>query len=163
MNVIVLGSQTINVSLSLIASASLQEFGPVTLYYGTSLTSSQPNGLDLSTGKPSTYSSSFVDSVDLVFSYYLESAQYYNTGRSTYFYSGITLNNLYDGVPSPDISSGSWYQEISNSYNPYFYIYDADQHYSKMIITEKGSSGTNASYIKVKWLYNKVTGDKRFQ
>jgi len=166
-NVIVLGSQTINVGSSLLASASLQEFGPVTLYYGSGLTISQPNALVLSTGVSSTFSSLITDSVDLVATYYyIESAEYYYTGRYTYFYQTVTgTNNLYDGVPSVDISSGNWSQELNYSNTSYFFIYDTDHHFSKMIITEKGGSGTTSSpyYIKVKWLYNKVAGDKRFQ
>jgi hypothetical protein len=160
----VLGSQTSYVKRTLIPHAAFSSFGPVLIYYGYNVPTSLPNSLVLSSGTSSSTFVSRYDSIDVVSnSYYLTSAYSYNN-RNTYF-SSSSSNNLNDGVAAISYSSGYYDSEISITLNGYFFIYDNEQHYSKMMITELGGNGTstNPYYMKVKWLYNNTAGDLRFR
>jgi hypothetical protein len=161
----VLGSQTSYIKRTLIPKAALSSFGPVLIYYGYNIPTGLPNSLVLSSGTTRATSVGSIDSIDLVSnSYYITSAYSYNS-RNTYFGSTSGYYNLNDGVAAINFSSGYYYSQMSISSNGYFFIYDNDQHYSKMIITASGGSGssTDPYYVKVQWLYNQTSGDIRFR
>lgn len=153
---------TVNVTLAL---KDVLMFGPIKLWETVGTTSSQPSGLDLSTGIAYGVSSTDKDKVDIYYSssgFVIASASL-GSGmtRQTFFKLGSS-NNLTNGEDSPT-KDGTWVTSLQDVVNNYFYLYDNDQHYSKMIIVNRGG-GTigNPAWVEVKFLYNKAVGDKRF-
>ncbi|MDR3609782.1 MAG: PEGA domain-containing protein [Ignavibacteriaceae bacterium] len=125
---------------------------------GTS--ASQPSGIILSSGTASSIATAGVDI-------------YYSTGgglvlasmfdidqRATSFSVSTNGTVLTDRVASPLSTQGTWVTQISDQTSTYFYLYDNDHHYSKMIITGRGNDGHK--WLTLKWYYNKNAEDIRF-
>lgn len=142
---------------------STATFGPVRLYETTGTTAQQPSGLILSTGQPSGIGSTATDraKVDLYYSstgFVLASAdQATGLTRITYFKIGSSTN-LTDTVAAPT-QDASWVKTVKDTENNYIFVYDNDQHYSKIQITGRGG-GTpgNPAWVDVKVIYNKQAG-----
>jgi hypothetical protein len=84
-------------------------------------------------------------------------------GNETYFYLG-TGTNLQDGTDSPvyQASTSNWIFQNNGTTN-YVFLYDKDNHYSKLIITGTGQSGPiDERWVEVTYIYNKTENDPRF-
>ena len=152
--------------LPLNSTVSLSEFGTIKIYETTGTTAQQPSGIDLSNGDAYGISGSNKDSVDIYYSsdgFKIRSANYSsNMTRSTGFYIG-NGTDLNDGVSSPQYNT-SWVTNIPDTENNYVFLYDADGHYSKLIITNwhGGTGPGDPSWVEVKWIYNNNANDTRF-
>ncbi len=111
-----------------------------TIWETTGTGANQPSGLDLSAGIAKSSSSSDVD----IF-YYSNSAGTVfeirsSSTRSTSFLVGSSTN-LFDGVPSP-LATNSWATTMGDRETNYVFLFDADSHYSKLIIKSYGGGTT---------------------
>lgn len=136
------------------------------IYETIGTSAQQPSGLQLSTGQAYGISSSDKSKVDLYYSsngFVVASADL-ATGlsRQTYFKIGSSTN-FSDTVSAP-VQQSSWAKSFKDTETNYVFVYDNDQHYSKLQITNRGG-GTpgNPAWVEVKWIYNKQAGDRRFQ
>jgi hypothetical protein len=144
---------TKNITLTRAAST----FGPVRLWETTGTTAAQPSGLDLSTGTAYGISSADNDKVDIYYSsngFIIRSANG-SSGmtRETYFKNG-GATNINDGIDSP-AKDGTWATQMTDRETNYWFLFDADQHYSKIKITSYGG-GTpgNPAWVEVQLIYN---------
>jgi hypothetical protein len=152
----------------LLIDISITLYGPVQIFESANPVVNNLSGIILSTGIATVIDLSSKSTVDLFYSssgYVISSAQSLNnnTGRSTFFFESL-YDSLFDGISSPT-KIDSWVTQIFDTEVSYFFIYDADSHYSKMIITDRGGthgSVVDPAWIKVKWLYNNKPGDLRF-
>jgi len=139
---------------------------PIRIYETVGTDSTQPSGLDLSSGMTYGVSSSQNGSVDIYYSsngYLVQSANLY-TGlvRETDFHVG-TSTDIYDGIDSPLNNTGTWTNNISDTETNYVFLYDHDGHYSKLRITNLGGGQPNVpAWVEVQWYYNETTLDNRF-
>jgi hypothetical protein len=153
----------ITLNRTLLSDNSISLYGPIQIWDTTGV-SIFPNGIILKTGKPSLTTSVGKDSLDC---YYSSNGLVLTTPTNTInnrissFFVGLSTN-LNDSIESPTVLD-SWLTQVQNSETNYFFIFDSDSHYSKMIITDRypGSAG-NPAWIKVKWLYNNKPNDRRF-
>jgi PEGA domain len=159
------GLQT-TLNRTLVSDISVTVYGPVTVWESADPLATDPSGIVLKSGQAVSIGSSTYGPVDIYYSsnqFVVATAYglYNNTGRSTYFYVG-SAKNLTDGVSSP-LATNSWLTEVNDTQTNYFFLFDSDSHYSKMIITGMGG-GTpgNPAWINVKWLYNNKPNDQRF-
>jgi hypothetical protein len=159
------GLQT-TLNRTLVSDISITIYGPVTVWESADPLATDPSGIVLKSGQAVSIGSSTYGPVDVYYSsngYVVATAYglHNNTGRITSFYVGSS-NNLTDGVSSP-LATNSWLTEVNDTETNYFFLFDADSHYSKMIITGMGG-GTpgNPAWINVKWLYNNKPNDQRF-
>lgn len=165
--VTVVANQTKSVpAVTLTSSLLTVTYGPVRLWETIGTTASQPSGLILSTGSATGISSGVPgkDSADIYYSsngFVIRTAAPDVNNRDTKFLVGNSTN-LLDNVASP-IVSGSWTDRVQDTETNYFFLNDANNHYSKMIVTNRGG-GTpgNPAWVEVKWIYNKTVGDTRF-
>lgn len=86
--------------------------------------------------------------------------------RKTYFYQGASAN-IEDGVDAVTYSSTSslWTDRMPDrDTTHYYFVYDNDGHYSKLLVTSAGGTGLTGDYswVKVKWYYKAITGAKGF-
>ncbi len=129
--------------------------------FGTS--AAQPSGLDLSTGSP--YGTSDVNNrgnIDIYYfsnsagtSFLVQSSHLNaNMSRETFF-KVMAETNLKDGINSPT-KSGDWAFSVNESEDKYMFLFDADNHYSKLRITNRGGLGTSddPAWVEVQWYYN---------
>lgn len=146
-------------------------FGPVRIWETTGTTSSQPSGLDLSTGSAYGISGADKGKVDIYYStdgtggqgYLVQSADLSTQmTRITKFRVGAA-SNLNDGADSPLSTSGTWINHMGDRETNYVFLYDADGHYSKAKITSFGG-GTpgNPAWVELQWWYNSSADDVRF-
>jgi hypothetical protein len=149
---------------TLLSDKSVTNYGPITIWATTVDSVIFPRGIILKAGRSSLLASGGKDSVDI---YYSSNGLVITTStslinkRSTSFFVGLSTK-LNDSIESPTVLD-SWVTQIQNSQANYFFLYDTDSHYSKMIITESGSStSTSPAWIKVQWLYNNKQNDRRF-
>jgi PEGA domain len=163
-------------TVTLVSTLSTTIFGYPTnirIYETTGTNSSQPSGLELSTGTPYGVSSSNANKIDLYYytnsdftTHEIRSADMY-TGltRQTYFLAGGSTD-LADGAPlTSTYPNGGWNQSISDNANSnYYFIYTDDNHYVKFkIVANGGGSGTgDPAYIDVEYVYNNTVNDIRF-
>ncbi|HEY6907553.1 MAG TPA: hypothetical protein VI230_08785, partial [Ignavibacteriaceae bacterium] len=141
------------------------------IYETAGTTSSQPSGLDLSSGIAYGVSSADKDKVDIYYSttgtggtpYLVQSADLYpNLTRHTAFYVG-SGTDITDGEDSPLYPLAGWTDHMGDRETNYVYLYDEDGHYSKIIITGfGGGSGGNPAWVELKWEYNNTGADNRF-
>ncbi len=141
-------------------------FGPVRIYETVGTTSSQPSGLDLSSGIAYGVSSSQNDSVDIYYSssgYLVQSADLYpNLIRVTAFFAGSSAN-LFDELDSDLRNTGTWTNNIGDRESNYVFLYDHDGHYSKLkIVNWGGGVPGEPAWVDVQWYYNKTLLDNRF-
>jgi hypothetical protein len=163
--------QTTPPSVILVSTLSTTTYGPVRIWETAGTTSSQPSGLDLSSGSAYGVSSADKDKVDIYYStdgtggtpYLVQSADLYpNLTRATFFYVGGGTD-ITDGEDSPIYPLSGWTNNMSDRQTNYVYLYDEDGHYSKLIITGwGGGSGGNPAWVEVKWEYNNTGADHRF-
>lgn len=163
------GNQTAVVSnINLVSNVIVQSFGPVRIWETVGTTSSQPSGLDLSTGLAYGVSSADKDKVDIYYSttgFLVQSANLNTTQgltRVTAFRVGSS-GNLNDGVDSPTRASGTWGNSMGDRETNYVFLYDHDSNYSKVKISSFGG-GTpgNPAWVELTWIYNKTASDVRF-
>ncbi len=158
--------------ITLASTLSTTMYGPVKIYETSGTSTSQPSGIDLSTGAAYGVTSTDKDKVDLYYStsgtggvpYLVQSADLYpNLTRHTAFYVG-TGTDITDGEDSPNYPLSGWTDNMSDRENNYVFLYDEDGNYSKLIITNYHAGGGQGdpSWVEVKWLYNNNGADKRF-
>ncbi len=157
---------TQNLGKNLVLDKSVTAFGPVEAWESADPSATDPSGIVLKAGTAVSIGTSTYGPVDVYYSsngYVVATAfgLHNNTGRSTSFYVGSSTN-LNDGAPSPLVTN-AWATQVLDTQQNYFFLYDQDGHYSKMIITAKGG-GTpgNPAWIKLQWLYNNKPNDQRF-
>jgi hypothetical protein len=153
----------ITINRTLLSDISTSLYGPIQIW-DTTAASSFPNGIILKTGRSSLTTSGGKDSVDFYYSVnglVITTPSNNINHRITSFFVGLSTI-LNDSIASPTVLD-SWLTQVQNSETNYFFIFDSDSHYSKMIITDTspGSAG-NPAWIKVKWLYNNKPNDRRF-
>jgi len=151
--------------------AALSHYSHVKIYETAGTDSTQPSGLDLSSGNAYGLSSSNKGKVDIYYStsgtggvpYLVQSADLYpNLTRHTAFYisNGTDIN---DGEDSPNSALSGWTDNMSDRENHYVFLYDEDGHYSKLIITDfGGGSGGVPAWVEVEWYYNNAGADTNF-
>jgi hypothetical protein len=123
------------------------------------------SGLDLSTGERTVSNASETDiyfdgtnGIRDLKSQHLRSA---TTTNRTYFYLG-SGTNIEDGTDSPVYqASASWGDNSNNSLN-YMFLYDKDDHYSKLVIVDTGQDGPVDRYVIIRFMYNNNANDVRF-
>ena len=166
---------TAKVHLVLTSTEDTTVFGPVKIWETSSTGIDQPSGLDLSSGKPVAVSGSDKGNVDIYYStlgtggvgYLVQSANLNQTQgltRKTYF-NISNLADLNDGKSSPIYPlNPPWTDHMSDSETHYVFLYDNDNHYSKIIITgsHQGGGTGDYSWVEVKWIYNNIVNDNRF-
>ena len=149
-------------NLSLTSNESVTVYGPVRLWETVGTSASQPSGLILKSGLAASVSNSAIDIYYSSTGYVVATAaSFNNTYRGTAFFVGSS-GNLDDGIASP-LATSSWITQVGDRTATYFYLFDADSHYSKMIISNYGG-GTpgNPAWVEVTWLYNDKVNDQRF-
>jgi hypothetical protein len=154
---------TTTLTRTLVSDKSVTNYGPIQIWETVGTSASQPSGIILRSGRASSITSGGKDSVDVYYSSngYVVATAFNINSRPTSFYVG-SANNLTDGVASPP-ATVSWLTQVNDTQNNYFFLFDADLHYSKMIITERGGGTVgNPAWIKVQWLYNNKPNDQRF-
>lgn len=114
------------------------------------------SGLSLKLGKVFSATAAFKDSVDLYYrsgSYRVVSADTSSTlSRATRFKIGSAAL-LTDGVDSP-VKDASWLHSFGDREANYIFAYDAESHYSKIVIDKTGGGTVgNPAWMKVKWYY----------
>ena len=130
-----------------------------TIWETTGTGANQPSGLDLSAGVAKSSSNADIDI------YYYSSSSTFeirsSTSRSTSFKVGTSLN-LFDGVSS-SLATNAWDTKMGDRETNYVFLFDADSHYSKLLIKSYGG-GTpgNPAYVIVQWIYNSKANDVRF-
>lgn len=154
----------INKFVTLTSNLFLSSYGPIRLWESTGTTASQPAGLDLSSGTPYGLTSPDKDKIDVYYSsnvFVIRTAAGTVNNRDTKFFTGNGAN-INDGIISPTVSA-SWLIQVNDIETNYFFLYDSDNHYSKMVITDRGG-GTpgDPAWIEVSWLYNNTPNDVRF-
>lgn len=166
-SVSVSGGQTSVVTNVILASNIMTtQFGPVRIYETIGTSTSQPSGLDLSTGTAYGVSSAENGLVDIYYSssgFLVQSASLYpNLVRVTKFYIA-SGTNLADGQNSPLITTGTWTDNIGDRENNYVFLYDNDNHYSKLkIVNWGGGNAGDPAWVEVQWYYNNTAQDNRF-
>lgn len=145
---------------STIVPPDLNKYVLVQVWETTGTTAAEPSGLDLSAGIAK---SSTDASIDL---YYLTNASFTihelksSLTRAAKFY--ITSNSdLEDTLDSPIATSG-WVDTVPDGTTNYFFIYDADNHYSKAKIEVISPTNEIPAWVKITWYYNNTINDRRF-
>lgn len=140
-------------------------FGPVRLWETIGTTAAQPSGLDLSTGTAYGISSADKDKVDIFYSstgFVVRSAN--GSSEMTRVTSFLTTaeTNLNDGVDSP-VATGSWATSMPDGLSQYAFLFDNDQHYSKLKIVNRGGGNPgNPAWVEVQFIYNEQANSKVF-
>ncbi len=169
-SVTVVANQLVSKFVNLTTTLSLSTYGPVRIWETAGTGTNQPSGLDLSTGNAYAVTGTDKDKVDLYYStdgqsgntYLVQSADLYpNLTRSTMFYVSNSTN-LDDTLDSPNSAfQQGWTNYMDDAETHYAFLYDADGHYSKIIITGSGTVN-NIAWVEVKWIYNNTGADRRF-
>lgn len=162
-NISITAGQTISRNITLVRAA--KTFGPVRLWETTGTDTTQPSGLDLSTGIAYGISSTNKNKVDIFYSsngFVVRSANGVSgMTRVTSFFvgSGTDLN---DGVDSP-LATVSWGSQMGDRETKYVFLFDNDSHYSKLKITSFGG-GTqgNPAWVEVTYIYNEQANSRVF-
>jgi hypothetical protein len=155
----------ITLNRTLLSNKSITNYGPIKIWAATVDTVDFPRGIILKTGRTSLLTSGGKDSVDIYYSsngLVIATPSSSINNRKTSFFVGLSTN-LNDSVGSPTVLD-SWVARVQTSETNYFFLFDSDSCYSKMIITADsvvGASGSPA-WIKVQWLHNNKPNDRRF-
>jgi hypothetical protein len=159
------GVQTTVPLRTLVSDKSITTYGPIQVFETIGTTASQPSGIILKSGRAYSISTGTgKDSVDIYYSstgFVVKTSTSSINNRTTSFLVG-TSTNLNDGVASP-LATSSWANQVVDTERKYFFLFDSDSHYSKMVILSQGG-GTpgNPAYVMVQWLYNNKPNDTRF-
>ncbi|MDH7515971.1 MAG: PEGA domain-containing protein [Bacteroidota bacterium] len=161
----ILANQTVMRTIVLNSDEEQVSFGPVRIWETIGTTSAQPSGLDLSTGNAYGISSTDKDKVDIYYSSdgFLVQSAHLSTQmtRKTWFEVGAGTD-LNDGVDSP-VQTTNWKYNVGDRETKYFFLYDADGHYSKAkIVAYGGGTPGNPAWVEITWWYNKKVNDVRF-
>ena len=163
----VIANTTVNLSsIVLRTNTQVVAYGPVQIWETSGTTAAQPSGIDLSSGNAYGISSANKTDVDIYYTsngFVVTSADN-ATGltRKTYFNVGGS-SILTDGVAS-SLKDNTWTDRMTDRQTNYVYLYDADMHYTKIIIDSYGGGNPNdPAWVKVKWVYNKTKDDVRFK
>lgn len=169
--VIVNANQTTTTTVTLTADFSLTKFGPVRIYETAGTTVNQPSGLDLSLGMAYGISGTNNDLVDIYYSttgtggeaYLVQSAHLSpDMVRETRFRVG-SGTDLDDAEDSPLQSSGTWTNNMDDREDNYVFLFDDDNHYSKLkIVNFGGGVPGDPAWVDVEWWYNSLPDDPRF-
>ncbi len=137
--------------------------------FGTTVV--QPSGLDLSTGSP--YGTSDADNRDKIDIYYfsnsagtsflVQSSHLDNNMTRETFFKIMAETNLEDGINST-VKSVDWAFSVNESEDKYMFLFDADNHYTKLRITNRGGLGTSddPAWVEVQYYYNENENDINF-
>ena len=163
---IVAGTQTLGQILT--SDKSITTYGPIQVWESADPSATDPSGIVLKNGQAVSIGASTFGPVDIYYEstgFVVQSAEglHNNTGRSTSFFVGLN-DTITDGVASP-LATSSWVKKITDTQGKakYFFLFDQDSHYSKMIITELHPATVgDPGWVKVKWLYNNKANDTRF-
>ncbi len=164
----VTADQTTSRSVTLVSSLTLVSFGSVRIYETAGTDTTQPSGLDLSTGNAYGISSSNNDKVDIYYStdgtggvgFLVQSANLSpSMSRVTKFRVGSGAD-LDDGVNSPFQNSGTWANFMNDRETNYVFLYDNDGNYSKAKITNWG--GVAPAWVEITWYYNRTSDTPNF-
>lgn len=159
----VLDGSHIIINKTFISDISVSEYGPIQIWDTTGI-NNMPSGIILKKGESSLITSGGKDSVDIYYSsneFVITTPTINIDNRITSFFVGLS-SNLDDSVESPTVLD-TWVTSVQNSETNYFFLFDSDSHYSKMIITERDTSSSGSpAWIKIKWLYNNKPNDRRF-
>jgi len=155
----------ISKAVDLTSNLSIVTYSSIRMWETSGTTASQPSGLQLSTGTAMSTTTGTKDLVDLYYSstgYVLKNPNPSVNNRTTSFFIGSSTN-LSDNVPSPS-NNISWLGQVADIQTNYFFVYDADFHYSKMKVVNWHPSGGPGDYgwVEVTWIYNKTVNDQRF-
>ena len=164
-------NQSVTRTVVLRSTEDYVSFGPVRIWETTGTTSSQPSGLDLSSGNAYGISSADKGMVDIYYStdgtggqgFLVQSADLSTQmTRVTKFRIGLG-SNLDDGTDSPLSTSGTWINHMSDRESNYVFLYDHDGHYSKAkIVNFGGGTPGNPAWVELQWWYNTGKDDVRF-
>ena len=150
----------------LVSDITITLFGPIKIYETSGTSTSQPSGLDLSTGLAHGVTSAEADLVDIYYSsagYLVQSADLYGTLIRETDFLVSTGTNLFDEVDSPLRNTGTWSDNIGDRENNYVFLYDHDGHYSKLkIVNWGGGNPGDPAWVEVQWYYNTALQDNRF-
>ena len=170
-SVSVTSGQTSNLTnIVLVSNISTTLFVPVKIYESFGTTSSQPSGLDLSSGEAWGVSSDSSGLVDIYYfsdssgtSFLIQSADLTpNLIRETDFFVWSS-DNLFDEEDSPDKNTGTWTNNIGDREANYVFLYDHDGHYSKLkIVSWGGGVPGEPAWVEFLWYYNNTVLDNRF-
>lgn len=149
-------TKTVTLSTNLITT----NYGPIRLWETTGTSSAQPSGLDLSTGQAVSSSNAAADLMYETNSTFTVHRLVKTTSKNTFFKTG-TGTDLTDGTDSP-VKDASWANEMSDTETKYVYIYDNDNHYSKLKIVNASSLLEVPAWVEVQYIYNGSADDKRF-
>jgi hypothetical protein len=155
----------ITINKTLLSDKSVTSYGPITIWAATFDSTAFPRGIILKTGRSSLLASGGNDSVDIYYSsngLVITTSSSSINNRKVSFFVGLSTN-LNDSVESPTVLD-SWVTQVQNTETNYFFIFDTDSCYSKMIITADSIGNTSGSpaWIKVQWLHNNKPNDRRF-
>jgi len=164
------GGEAVITSNSLVA-LSVTFSTPVRIWETTGTDATQPSGLDLSTGDAfGTSDANNNGNIDLYYfsssdgtTFLVQSAHINaNMTRETFFKVG-SASDLEDGVAST-VKDANWTNTMSDRETNYVFLYDADGHYSKLIITNfnAGSGPGDPSWVEVAWVYNTAQDNTTF-
>ncbi|PID59449.1 MAG: hypothetical protein CR986_06140 [Ignavibacteriae bacterium] len=166
----VLKGQTTTVNIKL--TPEYVVYGPVKIWESLDPSTNHPSGLSLKLGKAysiaqSKDSSAFNDIYYNSDGFLVVSADNRNNNnkmtRETFFKVGSSTN-LSDGVAA-SVKDQTWGKSIDANERNYIFLYDADGHYSKLIILEKNDPSSLTSKdgnLVVKWIYNKAENNTSF-
>ena len=171
MNAVVVKDQ--DATVDIVLTPEYITYGPVTIWESLDPSTLDPSGLSLKFGKAISISSSKDSSAYndvyynsdgfLVMSAKERSSNNSKMTRETYFYVGNS-NSLNDKVDSP-VKGSTWSKSVDANERNYIFLYDADGHYSKLLIVEKNDPSSVTSTdgnIVVKWIYNKAKDNTLF-
>lgn len=143
-------------------------FGPVQIWETAGTDTTQPSGLDLSSGNAYGIGTSSANraAVDIYYTsngFVVTSADAASgLTRKTYFKVG-GASDLNDGIAS-SVKDNNWATDMRDHETKYVFLYDNDLHYSKLIVDSFGGGvGGAPAWVKVKWVYNKTASDVRFK
>jgi hypothetical protein len=155
---------TIMINKTLLSDISVTNYGPIKIWASIIDSLAFPRGIILKTGRSSLLASDGKDSVDIYYSgngLIITSSLSSINNRKTSFFVGLSTN-LNDSAESPTVLD-SWVTQVQNTQTNYFFLFDSDSHYSKMMIIDRDSSSAGSpAWIQVQWFYNNKSNDRRF-
>lgn len=135
----IIANQKISKHVDLTSNLSVIQYGfttPIQVWETDDPSSSDPSGIQLSTGNAYGISGTNKDLVDLVYrssDYNFISASDWTTNlpRVTWFKTGSAAS-MSDTVSAPVFDAATWTKKIPDNQSNYFFAYDNDHHYSKI-------------------------------
>jgi hypothetical protein len=160
------GRLTSHPHVNLTPLADLAVYQPIRIYERAS---ENLSGIDLSTGtrlgsgsaETDIYYEGLVGNSRVIRSQHLRNPAPVSL-RTTRFYS-TNSSNITDGVNAPNYqnTTASWVFEKFDDGN-YSFIYDQDNHYSKLLVIDSGQDGQFDRWVEVNIIYNRTQNDPRF-